>query len=90
MYGAVSATDHAVAGILDIDSDYDFEIEDGDDPMLRPDQNNASAVDQVPQKSTAPANLATDTSVVIFGLRKLQDKPPPTNEKAGVSPHVSE
>ena len=69
-FGAVSATDHAVAAILDIDSDYDFEIEDGDDPML---QNKASAtVDQVPRKSSAPANLATDGSVATFGLRRHQ------------------
>ena len=79
-----------MAGILDIDSDYDFEIEDGDNPMLRPDQTNAGAVDQVPQKSSAPANLATDASVATFGLRKLRDKSPLTNEKVAATPRVSE
>ena len=67
-FGAVSATDHAVAAILDIDSDYDFEIEDGDDPMLK--NKDSATVDQVPRKSSAPANLATDGSVATFGLRR--------------------
>ena len=57
-----------MAAILDIDSDYDFEIEDGDDPMLK--SKESATVDQVPRKSSAPANLATDGSVATFGLRR--------------------